>query len=310
MNNNQFLKKDNIKMIWDVISDEDIFKFLPRDSQSKVSDVFLNNIQGFFETEGKINTNLIDINKKYILLVLTYIKKNFPTNVPNKIKILNEMPVKELITYEEFQNDRKTQFEKDFVKRQQEFTNAMALDIPPVPEFTDKYEEAPIIEMEKTIKEIIAKRNYEVDNFNSMYNSDTSNSSNWLKSQETSVKTEKLANQKITQQNTNNTNQIKNVTWGNTTEISDNIFDDNIFNKLKKVNKQEDNIQKPNIQEYIRENDNIILTIEESNRIPIIQESIQNIEKINKNKIEILENEVKNLNNKLDIIIELLNKTK
>ena len=32
----QFLKKENISMLWDVISDEQIFNFLPRDSQSQV----------------------------------------------------------------------------------------------------------------------------------------------------------------------------------------------------------------------------------------------------------------------------------
>jgi hypothetical protein len=319
MSNNHFLNKENIKMVWDVISDEDIFKFLPRDSQSKVSDIFLNNIKGFFETEGRTNSNLIDINKKYIILILNCIKQNFSKNVPNKIKILNEPPVKELITFEEIQNDRKTQFEKDFVKRQQEFTNSMALDIPPVPEFTDKYEEPPIVEMEKTIKEIIAKRNYEVDNFNSMYNSDANseiNPSNWLKAQETSIKTEKLINQKK-QQNTitdNNSiylqNNTKNVTWGDTTEISetDNIFENNIFNKLKRVDtKEQDDVQERNTKGP----NNAMLTNEEPTPQPRqnIQYS-QDTEITNKNKIENLENEVKNLNNKLDIIIELLNKTK
>jgi hypothetical protein len=63
-----FLKKENIDTLWDVIIDEDIFKFLSRDIQGKVFQVFLDNIKGFFEVEKTNTTELIDMNKKYILL--------------------------------------------------------------------------------------------------------------------------------------------------------------------------------------------------------------------------------------------------
>ena len=36
----QFFKKENISMLWDVISDEQIFNFLPRDSQSQILQLF------------------------------------------------------------------------------------------------------------------------------------------------------------------------------------------------------------------------------------------------------------------------------
>ena len=104
MSNSDFLKNANISMLWDVISDEEIFQVLSRDSQSEISQIFIKNINGFFEIERKKNSNLIEINKKYILLILNHIKTNYPKKVHNKIKIFNEAPVKELITYEEIQN--------------------------------------------------------------------------------------------------------------------------------------------------------------------------------------------------------------
>ena len=87
----------------------------------------------------------MDINKKYILLILNYVNTNYPAknnhyekpninqninqsinqninqsinqsinqNTINKIQIYEEVPQKELITYEEIQNDRKSQFDKD-----------------------------------------------------------------------------------------------------------------------------------------------------------------------------------------------------
>ena len=63
-----FTKKENAQMLWDVISDEDIFKFLSPDIQSKVYNLFINNIQGFYEVERTKINSLVDINKKYILL--------------------------------------------------------------------------------------------------------------------------------------------------------------------------------------------------------------------------------------------------
>ena len=278
MNNiSNFLTKDNISMIWDVISDEDIFKFLTRDIQSKISEVFTNNLRGFYDNEIPKNNTLIDINKKYILLMLTFIKTNYPQQ-PNKITILEELSPtnkKNLITYEEIQSDRKSQFEKDLLKRQDDFTNAITLKVPPVPDFNDKLEDAPITEMEKIIKEMTVQRNYEVEQINRTYN----HNDNWLKSQETSIKNEKLQNnlkqdKSNTNKNANNTNsnsklkylKIENeeislnnsntfeskrtVTWGkNATkefeenEIinNDNLIEQNIFKKLKRIEPKHDN---------------------------------------------------------------------
>ena len=89
----QFVQKENIQMLWDVVSDEDIFKFLSPDIQSKIYDVFTNNIKGFFEVEKTKNSSLVDTNKKYILLILNYIKQTYPYQ-PSKIKIHTEPPIK------------------------------------------------------------------------------------------------------------------------------------------------------------------------------------------------------------------------
>ena len=284
MNINNFLQPDNINTLWDVISDEDIFKFLSRDIQGKISQVFLNNIKGFFEIERTKSNNIIDINKKYILLILNHIKKNYPQQIPSKIKILEEPAAKELITYEEIQNDRKSQFEKDLVKRQEEFTNSITLQVPKVPEFSDNYSDTPIKDMDKIIKEMTSKRNYEVEqiNRNNSNNNNNTDNDNWLKPQETSIKKDKF----ITEM------PKKNVSWGENVMIAKNEIEiiqsdseeDNIFKKLKKVNTQGHNVETLN---------NIKLTINEPST---------------EDKIKDLQNEMKLLNTKLDKIMDLLNK--
>jgi len=285
-------------MLWDVISDVDIFTFLTPDIQSKIYNLFLNNIQGFFEVERKKTNLLVDLNKKYILLILNHIKKTYPYQ-PSKIKIYNEQPqLKELITFEEIQNDRKSHFEKDFNRRQEEFEDSMTLKAPPVPEFAHKESDKPIKEMDKILKEIQAQRNYEVDQINRTYN--TSNQvDNWLKPQETSLKTEKFETKQEQPQtysrfkflneiepNLSPTNPKKNVTFSNKDEI--NTFqehdeeDINIFSKLKKVDKKEDNI---------------VLQIHEQNT---------NGTNLNDDRIAKLERNVTKLNEKIDKIIALL----
>lgn len=297
MNINNFLTKDNVNTLWDVISDEEIFKFLSRDIQSNVGNLFSTNIKGFFETERTKTNNLVELNKKYILLILNYIKKNHP-HQPSKIKILEEPPVKELITYEELQNERKSNFEKDLQQRQNEFEDTMTIKAPPVPEFADKFTDKPIGEMDKIIKEMTSKRNYEVEQFNRNYQTDINQVNNWLKPQDTSVKSEKFVPQNKEEQEpqSRQSNRFKflnveeeksptkkNVSWGENTDVPsfDNEETDDIFKKLKRVNK---NIEK-----------------EQENPIKITFSENSDTQRISN-----LENEMKNLNNKMDSILELL----
>jgi hypothetical protein len=301
----EFNQKGNVQILWDLISEEEIFKFLTPNIQNNIYSIFLNNLQDFFVAERK-NNSLVDLNKKYILLVLNYIKKNYMIQ-PSKITIYNEPPAKELITYEEIYNDKKSQFEKDLTKRQEEFEESMNLKTPPLPEFADKDRDKPIKEIDKILKEMQAQRNYEVEQINRTYNSSTQ-VDNWLKPQETSLKIEKLVNPELKLEETQNTrfsfldsfdknisqnNQKKSVSFSDNDQIKtfvkekekeiEDEEDSSIFSKLKRVNTQ----------------DNISLQIHEPNiRDPII----------NEDRISKIEQNITSLNEKMDIIIEILNR--
>lgn len=297
----QFIQKDNINTLWEVISDEEIFKFLSRDIQANIYQLFMSNIQGFFENE-KVKTNsLVDINKKYILLILNHIRKIYPIQ-PNKITIHQE-PVKESITYEEIQNDKRSKFDRDLNRKQEEFEDYMNIKAPPMPEFTDKDKDTPIKEMDKILKEMQAARNYEIEQINRNNTINNSNQvDNWLKPQETSLKTDKFnyENKPEQQENysrfkfLNNIEQLdlspknkKNVSFSNIEDIKtfnvDDEEDDNIFSKLKKIsNKPVENIKLEITEPTIIEN--------------------------NDDRITYLEREIKNINTTLNKILELLSK--
>lgn len=287
MSVNSFLSKENVSTLWDVITDEDIFKFLSKDIQNKVLQVFTQNLKGFFDIEKMKTNELMDMNKKYIILLLEHIKKIYPQQ-PNKIKIHDEIipkGPKEAITYEEIQNDRKSQFDKDLNNRQEEFNNAMSIKVPPIPDFTDKMQEEPIVEMDKIIKEMMMQRNYEIEVINQKL-SNPNSSDNWLQSQDTSIKSDKKTFTNLDFDTEKERNNKKNVSWGfnETREYKENdkIMEDTIFKKLKKLN-----------NDY-------------SSGITNDSTELTNFNNINENKINNLENQVKILNEKVNIILNIL----
>ena len=327
MNTTNFLNNENVKVLWDVVIDEDIIKRQSREFHENILKLFRNNLKGFYDVESQKTTNLVDMNKKYILLILNYANKQIAQNVKpeyRKIKILDELPqkkVSELITYEEIQNDKRSQFDKDLNRRQEEFTNLMALPVPPVPKFSDNLEDGPISEIDKAIKELTSQRNYDVEQISrSNNNSLNSNTDNWLKSQETSVKSDKLTPQQPLQNgniNSNNSrlkylkidnenveNQVisldmekqmspkKNVTWDLKPYNYSSDIKDELLNEVS-------NEVRLTMEEIVNDND------EDANIFKLLKK-VPTLKDTNEDKIAILQTEVKTLNNKLDLILELL----
>lgn len=339
-----FLNNENVKVLWDVVIDEDIIKGQSREFQENILKLFRNNIKGFYDVESKKTTSLVDMNKKYVLLILNYANKQIAQIAQKskpeyrKIKILDELPekkVNELITYEEIQNDKRSQFDKDLNRRQEEFTNLMALPVPPVPKFTDNLEDGPISEIEKAIKELTSQRNYDVEQINKSNNNNlNSNTDNWLKPQETSVKNDKLTPQAQNIQNSNiNGNNGNNGNNSNRLKYIK-VDDYNVENQVISLEREKQMSPKKSVtwdlkpynyspdvkdellnevsnevrltmEEIVNDNDN-----EDANifkllkKVPVKSETTVKSE--NDNKIALLQDEVKTLNNKLDIILELL----
>jgi hypothetical protein len=243
----KFIQKENIAMLWEVISDETIFRFLTKDAQSNVYTIFMNNLQGFFENEQHMNTSIVDMNKKYIMLILNYIKKHFITP-PNKITI-HEESAKPQITFEEIQTERPNPLMEEYHRKQNELNDYMILKPPPTPKFSDAIDE-PIQEMDQKLKEIQRQRKYDIEN--------------------------------ITQNHIETWHEvptIKKVSFKNTQDIIEDQEngdkeEDLLFSKFKKTNKPPDNQHEERIQrmeEQIKQmNDKLDKMMELlSNRTPV-----------------------------------------
>ena len=331
MNTTSFLNNENVKVLWDVVIDEDIIKRQSREFHENILKLFRNNLKGFYDVESQKTTNLVDMNKKYILLILNYANKQIAQIAQNvnpeyrKIKILDELPqkkVNELITYEEIHNDKRSQFDKDLNRRQEEFSNSMALPVPPVPKFSDNLDDGPISEIDKAIKELTSQRNYDVEQISRSNNNNlNSNTDNWLKPQETSLKNDKLTPQQPIQNsningnnsrlkylkidNENVENQVisldrekqispkKNVTWDLKPYNYSSDVKDDLLNEVKLT------------MEEISENEEDSNIFKLLKKMPTVK-SETTVKSENDNKISVLQAEVKTLNSKLDLILELL----
>ena len=72
---NDFLTKPNISLIWEVIMD-DVLKYKPQEAIIKTNNIFNANLKGFFDNEKQKSRNLMEINKKYISLIINYINES------------------------------------------------------------------------------------------------------------------------------------------------------------------------------------------------------------------------------------------
>ena len=302
MSVNDFLTKQNVDLLWEVIIDDDLFKNKPKELINQIGSIFTQNLRGFNEAEKNNSNTLMSMNKRFIGLMLNHsrsiiISNKNPTSVQKQ---------KELITSTDLQTERMTQFEKELSQKQSEFTNAMSLPVPPVPKFSDNNLDEPMGEMELAIKKAVEQRNYDIEQVSKNLNK--SNADSWLKSQETSLKSEKivpLKNQNFPVQNSLKYIKIDNENIENTI-IKKDIID---LGPKKQITWEDENISFKIVDK--EEND----TIENNIFKKLKKISPETNEEINKegnesfkinNRMNILEDKLEGLNNKLDLIIKML----
>lgn len=298
MSTNDFLTKQNVDLLWEVIIDDDLFKNKPKELINQIANIFNQKLRAFYESEKNNSNNLMNMNKKFVGLMLNQ-SYGIISNL-NKPQIQNKNKIsRDLITSSDLQTERISQFEKELSQKQNEFSNAMSLPVPPTPKFSDTNLDEPISEMELEIKKVLDQRNYDIEQVSKNLNK--SNADSWLKPQETSLKNEKtpsinnsimnsnsgiqnkLKYIKIDNDNIENIvikkdiidlNQKKHITWEDENinlKITEESEEDNIFKKLKKITPQSDDLINNNI-----------------------------------NRLNILEDKLEALNTKIDFIIKIL----
>ena len=147
MSINDFLKKTNIQLLWEVIMDDELVQIQSNEILQQISNTFEQNIRGFNDKEKNKLPNLMSMNKKFVGFIM-----NYANTIISQSQKQNK---KDLITSSDLQTERITIFEKELSQKQSEFSNAMSLTIPPVPKFSDDNLDKPINEMELEIKKVL-----------------------------------------------------------------------------------------------------------------------------------------------------------
>ena len=252
----EFLKPENVYLIWELLSEQNIIKNQPNQVKEEISNYVVNEIHNFYNniSNNQISKNftLIYLNKEYIKYIILYVKTNYPNQI-SKIKI-HEEPV----TFKDIQEQRDLEFNTKFNEMQNDFTNMVTLNKPEMPQFEDNMgvEDKPVSvnDMEERIKEMTMKRNYDLQTF-------VTNNENVTNNEKKSVSFEKEEKEKSVTDNFHNFfnnldtyEEPNNINNNNTDNITMNIINtdtdtytdtdttNSIFNLQKQIYRMQDKI--------------------------------------------------------------------
>lgn len=183
--NASFMQQDNIEMLWDVLKDSVIYEFMPKDERVLFRQHVVENVRRFYSNERHEMQSLMDMNKKFIEVMLNSLKQTTASTQKQQM----QCPPPELHTAKHIQDDRQQQFERQLTQKKEEFDNAIHVKVPPAPNFSDQAD-TPISEMESLIAKAVAQRNYEMEQIHKL-NASNPGSQQFLSAQDTSLKNEK-----------------------------------------------------------------------------------------------------------------------
>ena len=273
----QFKTNKNINMLWEVLLDE--LNINPQNTAivTNIRSVFESNINPFL-ARANPSSGLMNLNKIFLTQIVAAVNRLFPNinQQQQPVKLINisdEIVNAEPYKVEDIHNARQTEFETQVNQRRNDFESLVMVKKPQELDFSDKAENSKIKEMEALIAETIAKRNFDIEQINTNMNTNANtgqNTDEWLKPNNTSLRTEKQEQQQQIQNDTSQRKQkyvnileqeppssfipSKKVSFNESNNMTMTIeeytepdFQDtisiptNIFNKLKKV--PETNIQ-------------------------------------------------------------------
>jgi hypothetical protein len=284
-----FTANENIDLLWEIILEEEfIRKVVSREKIVEFRNYFIVQIKEFYNATAKLNIPLVQLNKQFITNFMMVMRSQQPTTTPNTQN-------KQLYTSQEIQAERKSQFENDLTRKQNEFTRAMSVPVPEIPKFSEDLDKPIGSAMDELIAKTLAERNYEIQQIQQqMLPPQTPNSSQVQSQQQIKyikigeevkgpVMTPIDVNDVFGRTPEKNTGVVKNVSWGENEYQEYNYTQqqpsyetgfNHLFSKLKKV--------EPNTQEQ-QDIQDLKMSVNE------IQKQMASIHE----KIEILLNRIK-----------------
>jgi len=301
--NIDFIITENIEMIWEIVLDDIKTRLKTQEQFAQARNFFINQARLFFEREKNTPQNLMEMNKKFISLIM------------NSFRPVNQEPqVKQLFKAEDIQAERMNAFERGLAEKKNDFMSAMSVPVPEAPKFSDSSRDEPIGgAMGELIARTLAQRNFDVESIHRATNKE--DVEKWLKPSETSVKMEKVQqNQKSATQLEEKQKQYeynqpapkfiqigeelpvlpvvkKQISWGENQEYDTFINTSEIQLEINEISSGNSEDNKPNIFSRLKQ---------------VKEETPETIEI--KNEIKVMGEKIVNLEDKINQILELLKK--
>jgi hypothetical protein len=154
-----FITNENIDLLWEIILEEEfIRKVVSKEKIVEFRNYFIVQIKEFHNATAKLNIPLVQLNKQFITNFIMVLQTSTPNPSPNP----NSSPNKQLYTSQEIQAERKSQFENDLTRKQNEFTRAMSVPVPEIPKFGEDLDKPIGSAMDELIAKTLAERNYDI----------------------------------------------------------------------------------------------------------------------------------------------------
>lgn len=316
-----FSNKQNLVLLWEVLLDELEIKGDANNKTiiSNIQAVFHSNIAPFINKISPV-AGLMETNKLFLKQVLIAVNRLFPNlKQDQQIKRINigEEEVKEvnqLYKVEDIHSARQSNFERQVQQKREEFDSLAAFKKPKELNFSEKYDDGKITEMQSLIAETISRRNFEIEQYQTNLNTNANldSAENWLQPAKTSVKSEK---QNVNGLDTidiqrklkyiNNDSQTLNQ---NTKKVSwnDDATIENTVNNISLVIEDSDNI---NSSEF---NSNIFDKLKKINTVSPTVETLVSMDTVESMKVEVnkLSQQMELLNAKFDMLLNKISQSK
>ncbi len=289
---NNFLSQNNAQLLWEVLlEDPNVNKANPQ-IINKFMEVFKTNLFTFYNTDKNRTNDLVNMNKSFLKSIIPVFNKYSQTNQPQqefkKIKIGED--IQDFYKIEDIRDQRQNNFEKELSLKINDFENLIKPKMPPPIDFSDKKEDEKINNINLLIEETIAKRNYDIQQIqNSMMNTGDK-SEDWLKSQNTSIKADKMQFDDVREKKT--------LTWDedNIRNINNDKFYDNNQNiaSNSKYQNQEESIFFSKLKKIPN---NEVVSDVETEQIKLLKELHEKIDNMKidfENKLNIILNYIEN----------------
>lgn len=214
MNSNisKFLNKQNLKLLLDVLLDELRIDTNNKTVVTNIRTVFESNINPFTSNANKTpHLLLVDLNKQFLSQVVIAVNRLFPNlKKEQEFKRINITSEEVLEPYkvEDIHSARQDNFEKQVLRKRLEFEKSINLNKPPELDFSEKMDDGKIKEMDNLIAETIARRKFDIEQIQPKTTSD--DSENWR--QRDPLQRDPLQRDPLQQINKNNI-QKKKVSW-------------------------------------------------------------------------------------------------